>query len=55
MVARHHGVSFYVAAPFTSFDLSLTSGSQIPIEERPAKELTTVQGVQVRQAASRIY
>lgn len=47
VAAKHHGVAFYVAAPFTSFDLSLSSGSQIVIEERPAQELTHVQGVQV--------
>jgi len=47
VAAKHHGVAFYVAAPFTSFDLTLSSGSQIVIEERPAQELTHVQGVQV--------
>ena len=47
VAAKHHGVSFYIAAPFTSFDLTLASGKQIVIEERPAKELTHVQGQQV--------
>jgi len=47
VAAKHHGVDFYVAAPFTSFDLTLSSGGQIVIEERPAQELTHVQGVQV--------
>ncbi len=47
VAAKHHGVAFYVAAPFTSFDLSLSNGKQIEIEERPARELTHVQGVQV--------
>jgi len=47
VAAKHHGVAFYVAAPFTSFDLTLSSGSQIVIEERPAQELTHVQSVQV--------
>lgn len=47
VTAKHHGVAFYVAAPFTSFDLSLASGDQIEIEERPARELTQVQGIQV--------
>lgn len=40
-------MAFYVAAPFTSFDLTLASGKQIVIEERPAQELTHVQGQQV--------
>lgn len=47
VACQHHGVAFYVAAPFTSFDLTLASGKQIVIEERPAKELTHVQGQQV--------
>jgi methylthioribose-1-phosphate isomerase len=47
VAARHHGVPFYVASPSTSFDLALPSGDHIPIEERPAKEMTHVQGQQV--------
>ncbi len=39
IVAREHGVPFYVAAPLTSFDFSLTSGSDIPIEERDPVEI----------------
>jgi methylthioribose-1-phosphate isomerase len=37
--AREHGVPFYVAAPLTTFDFSLQSGSEIPIEERNAEEI----------------
>ncbi|NXX80392.1 MTNA isomerase, partial [Urocolius indicus] len=44
LAARHHGVPFYVAAPSSSCDLTLPSGSHIPIEERPAAELTHIQG-----------
>jgi methylthioribose-1-phosphate isomerase len=40
MHARAHGIPFYVAAPTTSFDLSLSSGREIPIEERAAEEVT---------------
>jgi methylthioribose-1-phosphate isomerase len=39
-LARAHGIPFYVAAPATTFDLSIASGSEIPIEERAADELT---------------
>ncbi|MCL5019087.1 MAG: S-methyl-5-thioribose-1-phosphate isomerase [Patescibacteria group bacterium] len=42
--ARHHGVPFYVAAPFTTFDLNLISGEQIPIEERNHSEISEFQG-----------
>lgn len=39
-LARTHGLPFYVAAPSSTFDLSLTSGEQIPIEERSPSEIT---------------
>eukprot|EP00549_Striatella_unipunctata_P019424 CAMPEP_0118673726 /NCGR_PEP_ID=MMETSP0800-20121206/492_1 /TAXON_ID=210618 ORGANISM="Striatella unipunctata, Strain CCMP2910" /NCGR_SAMPLE_ID=MMETSP0800 /ASSEMBLY_ACC=CAM_ASM_000638 /LENGTH=368 /DNA_ID=CAMNT_0006568841 /DNA_START=27 /DNA_END=1133 /DNA_ORIENTATION=+ len=39
LVAAAHGVPFYVASPFTTLDVSLATGDEIPIEERPAKEL----------------
>uniref|UniRef100_A0A251VNI4 Methylthioribose-1-phosphate isomerase n=1 Tax=Helianthus annuus TaxID=4232 RepID=A0A251VNI4_HELAN len=42
--AKHHGVLFYVAAPLTSVDLSLSSGDEIVIEERSAKELLNTRG-----------
>jgi methylthioribose-1-phosphate isomerase len=40
VLARHHGVPFYVAAPVSTFDLSLATGDQIPIEQRDAAEVT---------------
>lgn len=45
IVAKHHGVPFYVAAPSTSIDLSRPNGAAIPIEERHANELLTANGV----------
>ena len=42
LVAKHHGVPFYVAAPSSTFDLSLSDGGQIPIEERAAEEVTVI-------------
>ena len=39
-LAKTHGLPFYVAAPSSTFDLSLTSGEQIPIEERSPTEIT---------------
>lgn len=44
VAARHHGIPFYVAAPRSTFDLSLTSGAEIPIEERRREELTEFNG-----------
>lgn len=40
LLARAHGIPFYVAAPSSTFDLSLASGDDIPIEERAADEVT---------------
>lgn len=40
VLARHHDIPFYVAAPSSTFDLSLPDGSHIPIEERAAEEIT---------------
>ena len=47
VLARENGVPFYVAAPVSTLDLSLASGEQIPIEQRPAEEVTHVFGVRV--------
>jgi len=42
VVAKHHGVPFYVAAPLTSIDLAIPGGDHIIIEERPDREMTHV-------------
>lgn len=42
--AKFHNVPFYVAAPLTSIDLSLSSGQEIVIEERSPKELLNTHG-----------
>jgi methylthioribose-1-phosphate isomerase len=47
VLAREHGVPFYVAAPVSTFDLTLSSGEQIPIEERAASEVTHIRGVRI--------
>lgn len=47
VLAKEHGVPFYVAAPTSTVDLSLTDGSQIPIEERDPSEVTHCGGNQV--------
>ena len=40
VLARHHSIPFYVAAPSSTFDLSICDGTRIPIEQRPAREIT---------------
>jgi methylthioribose-1-phosphate isomerase len=58
VVAKRHGIPFYVAAPLSTFDPKIPDGSHIPIEERPAHEVTgyretrwAPQGVSVRNPA----
>ena len=45
VLANYHKVPFYVAAPSTSVDLSLQTGEEIVIEERPSKEMTSIKGI----------
>jgi methylthioribose-1-phosphate isomerase len=40
VLAKQHDIPFYVAAPISTIDLAISSGEQIPIEERDAKEVT---------------
>jgi methylthioribose-1-phosphate isomerase len=47
VLANAHGIPFYIAAPTTTIDFSLTSGYQIPIEERSPDEVTHIQGVAI--------
>lgn len=58
ILAREHGIPFYVAAPWSTIDLATPTGEQIPIEERSAKEVThhggkqmTPDGVGIRNPA----
>jgi methylthioribose-1-phosphate isomerase len=58
VLARRHDIPFYVAAPLSTFDADIPDGSHIPIEERPAAEVTgyrdlrwAPQGVKVRNPA----
>ena len=46
VLAKHHGVPFYVAAPLSTVDYEIESGADIPVEERSADEVTRIKGVQ---------
>ncbi|MGC8595107.1 MAG: S-methyl-5-thioribose-1-phosphate isomerase [Candidatus Kryptoniota bacterium] len=39
VLSKEHGIPFYIAAPSSSFDLSISSGEEIPIEERGSDEI----------------
>lgn len=45
VLARRHGLPFYVAAPLSTFDFSIADGSTIAIEERPESEVTGYRGL----------
>lgn len=47
VLAKENGVPFYVAAPFSTIDLQTPDGSQIPIEQRAASEVTHFSGKQI--------
>jgi len=51
VLAKENGIPFYVAAPVSTFDLTLPSGDSIPIEQRSADEVTHVFGVPVAPEA----
>jgi methylthioribose-1-phosphate isomerase len=47
VLAKENNVPFYIAAPISTFDLSIPDGEHIPIEERTAAEVTHIQGVRI--------
>jgi methylthioribose-1-phosphate isomerase len=54
-LARVFGIPFYVAAPATTFDLTIASGSQIPIEQRAAEEITNGFGAPTAPTGAAVY
>ena len=55
VLARAHQIPFYVASPCNTFDLSLDSGGEIPIEQRAAEEITCGLGRLVAPAGIDVY
>jgi methylthioribose-1-phosphate isomerase len=54
VLAKENNVPFYVAAPISTLDLTLTSGDQIPIEQRAPAEVTHIQGVPVAPEGTQV-
>ncbi len=54
-LAKKHGVKVYVAAPLSTIDTKIKSGSEIPIEERSHEEVTHVQGVKIAPDGVKVY
>lgn len=55
LLARAHNIPFYVAAPSSTFDLSLATGDKIPIEQRDPREITHGLGRQVAPDGIDVY
>lgn len=55
LLARAHGIPFHVAAPSSTFDLSLKSGASIPIEQRDPREVSHGMGKQTAPEGVKIY
>ena len=47
VLAKEHGIPFYVAAPLSTVDRSIASGDEIPIEERSSDEVTLIGGTRI--------
>jgi methylthioribose-1-phosphate isomerase len=54
VLARRHGIPFYVAGPTSSIDVDCASGKDIPIEQRDAKEVSHIFGKAVAPKGTRI-
>jgi methylthioribose-1-phosphate isomerase len=55
VLACQHGIPFYVAAPMSTVDLTLTSGEDIPIEERAAEEVSTIAGARITPQGAAVF
>jgi methylthioribose-1-phosphate isomerase len=55
VLAKHHGIPFYVVAPRSTVDLKVATGADIPIEERPDYEVTEGFGKRTAPVGVRVY
>ena len=55
VLAREHGIPFYVCAPLSTFDPAIASGEQIPIEERGSEEVTRGFGAATAPEGVKVY
>jgi methylthioribose-1-phosphate isomerase len=55
VLAKEHGIPFYVAAPLSTIDTTLKTGAAIPIEERSSAEVTHLHGQQIAPAKIKVY
>ncbi|SEH10398.1 S-methyl-5-thioribose-1-phosphate isomerase [Thermoleophilum album] len=55
VLARHHGIPFYVAAPLSTFDPATPDGRSIPIEERAPAEVSEFAGQAIAPARTKVW
>lgn len=55
ILAKEHGIPFYIAAPSSTFDLSIKSGAEIPIEERESAEVTKIGETKIAPNGVKVY
>jgi len=55
ILAQHHGIPFYIAAPSSTFDLSIESGAEIPIEQRNPEEVIRFADVPTAPSGIAVY
>lgn len=55
IVAREYKVPFYIAAPYSTIDLSCPDGRHIPIEERSDEEVTMIEGVRIAAEGVKVF
>ncbi|AZR72693.1 S-methyl-5-thioribose-1-phosphate isomerase [Anoxybacter fermentans] len=55
VLAKEHGIPFYVAAPVSTFDFSIKTGDEIPIEERSPREVTHIGDIQIAPEGVKIF
>jgi methylthioribose-1-phosphate isomerase len=55
VLAKHHGIPFYVAVPISTIDFQIKTGNEIPIEVRDGKEVTEVFGKRIAPEGVAVY
>lgn len=55
VLAKHHGIPFYISAPISTIDFNIKSGSEIPIEERSEDEIRFFNGKKIVPDESKVF
>jgi methylthioribose-1-phosphate isomerase len=55
VLSKWHGLPFYVAAPVSTIDISLSTGREIPVEERASEEVTHFRGVRITPKGVKVF